>query len=177
MVISNEAKDLENQLRSYSKRADSYENAEAQEAALKVIPIREIQETSLEALRGELKDLDDESRELVARCPEAALTKSLLRWFKENFFEWVDTLDCLGCGKKTHRAGSAEPEESERLKSAGRVELHGCDDCAEVRRFPRYNDPVQLLASRKGRCGKWANCFTLCCRAVGLDARLVVDWG
>mmetsp|Transcript_20667 Transcript_20667/g.29957 ORF Transcript_20667/g.29957 Transcript_20667/m.29957 type:complete len:106 (-) Transcript_20667:464-781(-) len=103
MVISNEAKDLENQLRSYSKRADSYENAEAQEAALKVIPIREIQETSLEALRGELKDLDDESRELVARCPGAALKKSLLRWFKENFFEWVDTLDCLGCGKKTHR--------------------------------------------------------------------------
>jgi len=167
---------LKNQLETYSRRADSYEQAAAQHAALQVIPVLEIQEAARKALRGELKDSDEESRELVARCPEAALTKSLLRWFKGDFFEWVDTLDCLGCGKKTHRTGSAEPEASERLKSAGRVELHGCDECELVRRFPRYNDPVQLLASRKGRCGEWANCFTLCGRAVGLDTRLVVDW-
>jgi len=54
-----------------------------------------------------------------------------------------------------------------------RVELHRCNKCGTVTRFVRYNDPAKLLETREGRCGEWANCFTLCCRTLGYEAREV----
>jgi peptide-N4-(N-acetyl-beta-glucosaminyl)asparagine amidase len=57
---------------------------------------------------------------------------------------------------------------------AGVVEQHQCKDCGAITRFPRYNHPGVLLDTHRGRCGEWANCFTLCCRALGFDARCVV---
>lgn len=50
-----------------------------------------------------------------------------------------------------------------------------CNACNAIMEFPRYTDPEVLLTSRRGRCGEWANLFTLLCRSLNYDARLVYD--
>ncbi|DBA95296.1 TPA: hypothetical protein ACH3X3_013188 [Trebouxia sp. C0006] len=75
-----------------------------------------------------------------------------------------------------HASGMAAPTAEEADDNAGRVELHTCRSCSCITRFPRYNDPAKLLETRQGRCGEWANCFALCCRAAGLEARYILDW-
>ncbi len=60
--------------------------------------------------------------------------------------------------------------------SARNVELYKCDNCGHEVRFARYNNPEKLLETRTGRYGEFANCFTLLCRSLNFDARLVLDW-
>ena len=76
--------------------------------------------------------------------------------------------------------GGDQPSEQERREGeAGRVETYRCNECTKITRFARYNDPAFLVAEplhRRGRCGEWANAFCLICRAIGLDARYVLDF-
>jgi len=65
----------------------------------------------------------------------------------------------------------ANPTEDELRYGARRVEHYLCEGCGSFVRFPRYNDPLKLLETKTGRCGEWANAFTLCCRALGYSAR------
>uniref|UniRef100_A0A914ZZZ7 Peptide-N(4)-(N-acetyl-beta-glucosaminyl)asparagine amidase n=2 Tax=Parascaris univalens TaxID=6257 RepID=A0A914ZZZ7_PARUN len=145
----------------YSRRMQNYEDEVAQTLALSVIPSDDLKAQSLE--RGKL----DEFR----------LVKNLLRWFKVEFFKWVDTPECESCGVVTRAASKKKgtPSKEEREFGADRVEVYVCDSCAKDVRFPRYNDPVKLLETRKGRCGEWANCFVLCSRALQLETRWVHD--
>jgi peptide-N4-(N-acetyl-beta-glucosaminyl)asparagine amidase len=55
------------------------------------------------------------------------------------------------------------------------VQVYSCYTCHEKTLFPRYGDPEKLLETRKGRCGEWANCFTLMCRALGWETRYIAD--
>jgi len=107
-----------------------------------------------------------------------ALVKELMRWFKEDFFTWVNTIPCEGCGKETQGVGTTAPLDDERRYNANTVELYECKDplCGAWSRFPRYNEPGKLLETRRGRCGEWANCFALIARAFGFEVRLIRDW-
>ncbi|KAL0026255.1 hypothetical protein WJX77_006348 [Trebouxia sp. C0004] len=115
--------------------------------------------------------------EQPARQAEDLLAQELLTWFKHDFFSWVNSPPCSHCGSgDMHASGMAPPTAEEADGNAGRVELHTCRACSCTTRFPRYNHPAKLLETRQGRCGEWANCFTLCCRAAGLEARYILDW-
>ncbi|KAH0627320.1 hypothetical protein JD844_002881 [Phrynosoma platyrhinos] len=147
-----------------------YENPALQKKALACIPIQELRKKAQEKLlqlkqvdRGSLVDEND------------ILLLELLNWFKCDFFEWVNNLSCSKCGGPTESKDNLSPSDDDLRWDASRVENHFCNQCQFSNRFPRYNSPEKLLETRRGRCGEWANCFTLCCRAVGFEARYVWD--
>ena len=103
--------------------------------------------------------------------------RELLRWFKHEFFSWVNEPKCQSCQSGgTKLVWMAPPSEEEQSFGAGRVEVYQCQSCQSITRFPRYNNAGKLLETRRGRCGEWAQAFTLCCRAMGWKARFVLDF-
>ncbi|XP_053190248.1 peptide-N(4)-(N-acetyl-beta-glucosaminyl)asparagine amidase [Scomber japonicus] len=147
-----------------------YESPELQQKARSHIPHLQLS-SAAELKLKEVTEVDPECK--LGR--EDFLVLELLRWFKQDFFSWVDCLPCSRCGGKTQNNGSLSPSTDDLRWGAQRVENHYCQSCQLSTRFPRYNNPEKLLETRRGRCGEWANCFTLCCRAMGLEARYIWD--
>ena len=129
--------------------------------------------------------LHDEARQAeLAQSPSGTLgfqdfiLVRLLHWFKNEFFKWVDRAPCDLCRGDTVSAGYGEPTAEDLRFGGTRIELYHCSKCMYKSRFVRYNDPLKLLesANRRGRCGEWANAFTLICRSLGYETRYVHDY-
>ncbi|XP_071822606.1 peptide-N(4)-(N-acetyl-beta-glucosaminyl)asparagine amidase-like isoform X2 [Apostichopus japonicus] len=159
-------------MRSSADHVYHYEDPLLQQKARNVIPLQELNSKAA----SRLSTLDQEETDENLLDVRDFLLLELLKWFKLRFFKWTDSPRCDTCGGTTRSNGMVEPTAEDRRWEAGRVELYSCTQCNRNVRFPRYNHPGKLLDTRTGRCGEWANCFTLCCRAVGFEARHVVDW-
>ncbi|OCT75874.1 peptide-N(4)-(N-acetyl-beta-glucosaminyl)asparagine amidase [Xenopus laevis] len=157
-------------LQSNSQRVLIYEEPELQQKALQKIPVSDLKTRAQKNLI-EAKSLDSDTSVIL----EDFLLLELLRWFKQDFFQWVNSLPCSRCGGDTQARDALSPSAEDLRWGADRVENHYCEKCKHSNRFPRYNHPEKLLETRRGRCGEWANCFTLCCRALEFEARYVWD--
>ncbi|GAM25805.1 hypothetical protein SAMD00019534_089800 [Acytostelium subglobosum LB1] len=135
----------------------NYEHVPLQQKAMALVP-----KTILFNRKGEpIEKGEDQIRELLS-------------WFKATFFKWVDCPPCDHCNSPTSLVGTSQPSNEEQLYKAGRTELYKCPSQHNTR-FPRFNDPGKLLETRRGRCGEWANTFTLFCRALGYRSRYILD--
>ena len=111
------------------------------------------------------------------------LIRQLLKWFKREFFQFINVPKCSRCGGNTMPVdngtgtGVAQvaPSPDERALSAHKVELYYCPraTCGARTRFARYNDAFVLMQMRKGRVGEWVNTFSMLCRALGSRVRWV----
>jgi len=182
---------------SYLQQTQQYEQSEYQEKARSFLPHDRLWNAVLQ------QNYTDTSETLLPTPPStkwnypASLTNSkdertflqeLLNWFKHDFFTWTNAPPCQYCGNKEtqplspsspfHTPHIYQPLPEELQYGARRVEIYSCPSCYQITRFPRYNSSVRLLDPeiRRGRCGEWANVFTLLVRSLGFPARLIMDW-
>ncbi|XP_046482236.1 peptide-N(4)-(N-acetyl-beta-glucosaminyl)asparagine amidase [Neodiprion pinetum] len=162
------------QIRGQFQEVLKYENTELQNKARALIPLSELQINAMEKMRLIQRGVKStrDNKQLEDISIEDLVFVEVLAWFKEKFFNWVDSPECNKCSGKC----SFQKVIPARGPGVSRIEIHRCTTCANTVEFPRYSDPALLLYTRKGRCGEWANAFALICRSLNYDTRLVWDY-
>lgn len=154
------------QLENLSDAVMQYEDASLQKSALQIIPVEKLKLNAIENMRRYQELI--KKKEVTEDEPplDDFILEELAAWFKNDFFTWINNMDCRACKGETRGSGS-------HIDGGVRVEEFTCDKCHVITNFYRYNDIEKLLVTRSGRCGEFANCFTFLCRCLGYDARYI----
>ena len=107
-----------------------------------------------------------------------AILKDLSVWFRSQFPYFYDACLASDCRNTENNSftGYLYPTEVERKDKAGRTELYHCSKCGGQHRFPRFNNVIKVLETRRGRCGEYSVLFLRMLRLLGYQVRWVVDW-